>query len=163
MLVIAGRNGINRRGKVIDNGTLQVLRLKTFSGPTACGSPVISESATHAIVGTSAGEQGIDFLSGSLSAAKPELERTLYPRRQLCLFEQFLNGLAAKRLHDAALILQPLQEPRDLVNSGDGAGGELGEFGVDFGCRSLCNSACSFGELPIDMEPTLINPAAERP
>ena len=109
MLVIAGRNGIDRRGKVVDNGTLQVLRLETFSSPAASGGAVIPEGATHAIVGTGAGKQGVDFLDGSLGAAKPELERTLHHRRQLCLFEQFLNGLATKRLHGAALILQPLQ------------------------------------------------------
>src|SRR4029077_12228618 len=98
-----------------------------------------------------------------LSAAKPELERTLYPRRQLCLFEQFLNGLAAKRLHDAALILQPLQEPRDLVDAGDGAGGEFGEFGIEFGGCGLGNTACGFGELPIDMETAFVDLGAEYP
>ena len=61
------------------------------------------------------------------------------------------------------MILQPLQQPRDLIDPGDGAGGEFGELGVDFGCRSLCNPACSFGELPIDMETALVDLAAEYP
>ena len=124
---------------------------------------MISEGATHAIVVAGAGKQGVDFLDGSLGTAEPELEHAAHRWRQLCLFEQLLNGLAIKRLHGAALILQPLQQPRDLVDPGDGAGGELGELGVDLGCRGLCNPARSFGELPIDMEAALVDPAAERP
>ena len=79
------------------------------------------------------------------------------------MFEQLFNRLAIKRLRRAALILQPLQQPGDLVDPGDGAIGELGKLGVDLGCRGLCNPARSFGELPIDMEAALVDPAAEHP
>ena len=124
---------------------------------------MITEGAAHAIVVTGAGKQGVDFLGGSLSAAEPELEHAAHWRRQLCLFEQFLNGIATERLHGAALILQPLQQPRNLVDPGDGAGGELGEFGVDLGCRGLGNPPGSFGKLPIDMETALVDLAAKCP
>ena len=72
--IIAGRNRIDRRGKVVDNGTLQILRLETFSGPAAGGGAVIPEGAPHAIIVTGAGKQGVDFLDGSLGTAEPELE-----------------------------------------------------------------------------------------
>ena len=72
MRVVAGRNRSDRRVKILDNGALQVLRLKTFSSPAASGGAVISEGATHAIVVTGAGKQGVDFLDGGLGAAEPE-------------------------------------------------------------------------------------------
>ena len=76
--VVAGRNRIDRRGKIVDNGALQVLRLETFSSPAAGGGAVISEGATHAIVVAGAGKQGVDFLDGSLGTAEPELEHAAH-------------------------------------------------------------------------------------
>ena len=78
VLVIAGRNCIDRRGKIVDNGALQVLRLETFSSPTASGGAVISEGATHAIVITGAGKHCVDFLGGSLGTTEPELEHAVH-------------------------------------------------------------------------------------
>ena len=63
--VVASRNRIDRRGKVVDNGALQVLRLETFSSPAAGGGAVIPKGATHAIVVAGAGKQCVDFLDGS--------------------------------------------------------------------------------------------------
>ena len=55
-------------------------------------------------------------------------------------------------LHRAALLLQPGLQPRDLVDAGDGAAGDLGKLGIDLGRCGLCNPARSFGKLPIDTE-----------
>ena len=78
MLVVAGRNRIDRRGKIVNNGALQVLRLETFSSPAAGGGAVIPEGATHAIVVAGAGKQCVDFLDGSLGTAEPELEHAVH-------------------------------------------------------------------------------------
>ena len=84
------------------------MRLKTFSSPAAGGGAVISESATHAIVVTGAGKQGVDFLDGGLGAAKPELQHAAHRGGSSACSSSFSIGLAIKRLHDAALLLQPL-------------------------------------------------------
>ena len=163
MLIIASRNRIDRRGKVVNNGALQVLRLETFASPTAGGGAVIPKGATHAIVVTGAGKQSVDFLGGACAPPSRSSSTRCTADGRLCLFEQLFDSLAIKCLHRAALTLQPLSQPGDLVDSGDGASGELGKLGVDFGCRGLCNPACSFGERPIDMEAALVDPAAEHP
>ncbi len=85
-------------------------------------------------------------------------------RGQIVLVEQTLDGAAVELAqHLQPLRLQPLQQPGDLVDPGDGAAGELGELGVDLGCRGLCNPTRSFGKLPIDVKAALVDPAAEHP
>ena len=79
------------------------------------------------------------------------------------MFEQLFNCFVTERLHCAALIPQPLQQPSDLIDPGDGASGELGKLGVELGRRGLCNPTRSFGELPIDMEAALVDLGAEYP
>ena len=78
MVVIASRNRINRRGKVVNNGALQILRLETFTSPAAGGGAVISKGATHTIVVTGAGKQCVDFFGGSLGTTEPELEHAVH-------------------------------------------------------------------------------------
>ena len=52
MRIVASRNRVDRRGKVVDNRTLEVLRLETFASPAAGGGAVIPKRATHTIVVT---------------------------------------------------------------------------------------------------------------
>jgi hypothetical protein len=60
-------------------------------------------------------------------------------------------------------MLQPLCQPGDLTDCGDGAIGELGKLGVDLGSCGLGDPARCFGESPINMETARVDPAAERP
>ena len=107
---------------------------------------MIFERATHAIVVAGAGEQRVDLLDRSLGTAEPEFEHAAHGWRQLFRVEQLLNRLAIELLCRAALLLQPLQHPGDLIDPGDGAAGELGELGVDLRRRLLCNPACGLRE-----------------
>ena len=96
MRVIAGRNGGNGSAEIFDDGTLHILRLKTFSRPAASGGAVIPEAATHTVVVAGAGKQGIDFLDGALGTTKPELQHAAHLRRQLLILEQALEGAAVE-------------------------------------------------------------------
>ena len=64
--IVAGRDRITSSVEIFRDGALQILRLESFSRKSAVGGVVISEGAAHAIVTTSAGQQGVDFLGGSL-------------------------------------------------------------------------------------------------
>ena len=57
--------------RVFRYGALQILRLESFSRKSAVGGVVISEGAAHAIVTTSAGQQGVDFLGGTRASPYP--------------------------------------------------------------------------------------------
>jgi hypothetical protein len=50
-----------------------------------------------------------------------------------------------------------------LIDSGDGAGGELGKFSVNFGSCGLCNPARSFGEWSINVKAARVDPGVECP
>ena len=126
--------------------------------------PWYSEGATHAIVVTGAGKQAVDLLDGSLRTAEPELQHAAHWRGQIVLVEQTLDGAAVELAqHLQPLRLQPLQQPGDLIDPGDGAACELGELGVDLGCRGLCYPTRSFGKWPIDVKAALVDPAVEHP
>src|SRR5262245_60174205 len=163
MLVIAGGDGINRRGKVADNGALQVLRLETFSSPAAGSGAVIAEGTTHAIVIAGAGQQSVDLLGGSLRTTEPELQHAPHGWRQLFIAEQLLDRLAIELLCRATLLLQPLQQSCDLVDSSNDTSGELSELGIDLGRRIPRDPARGFGKLPINIKAARIDLAAECP
>ena len=55
------------------------------------------------------------------------------------------------------------QQPRDLIDPGDGAAGDLGELGIDLRRRRLCDPPRRFGKLAINTEAALIDPAAQLP
>src|SRR5262249_36974078 len=74
MLIVAGGNRGNRSVDILDSYALQILRLESFTRPSAGGGAVITEGTTHAIVVASTGKQCINFLGGSLGAAQAELE-----------------------------------------------------------------------------------------
>ena len=60
-------------------------------------------------------------------------------------------------------MLQPYLQLCDLVDPGDGAASDLGEFSIDLGCRCLCNPARGLREPPIDVKAAVIYRRAQHP
>jgi hypothetical protein len=96
-----------------------------------------------------------------LGAAETELEHPPHRFGQVFVLELLLYGLSIKCLRRVAVLLQPLQEPCDLVNAGDRAGGELIELGIDLRCCRLRDLTGGLGKAAIDLEAAVIDPAAE--
>ena len=125
VLIVAASNRIDRRSKIIDGGTFQVLRLEAFAGPAPGGSAVITKGTAHAIVVAGAGQQRINFLYCCLGAAKAQLQHPLHRRRhQLGILQQLLDRLAVEFLDRITLLSQPGLQARDLVDAGNGAAGD---------------------------------------
>ena len=74
-----------------------------------------------------------------------------------------LDRLPVEALPGITALLQPFKKPRDLVDPGDNAAGELGKLGVDLWCRRLRDLACGLGKYTIDIEAALVDLAAEYP
>ena len=72
--VAAGRNCGNRRFDIVDSRTFQVLRLVSFTSPSAGSGAVVAKGPADAIIVSSTGKQGVDFLCGRLSATQPQLQ-----------------------------------------------------------------------------------------
>ena len=162
--IIAGGNGSDRRIEILDGRALQVLRLETFAGPAAGGCAVIAKGTANTIVIAGTGEQRIDLLDCCLSAAEAQLQRPLHLWRQISgSSSSFSIAFLSSFFNRAALLLQPLQQPRDLVDTGDGAASDLGELRIDLRCCGLCDPACSFGKFPIDTEAALVDPGSSAP
>jgi hypothetical protein len=163
VLVVAGRDRGDGGVNILGDRTLQVLRLETFTGPAARGCAVIAKRAAHTMIRTGATKQRIDLLDGGLRTAETKLEHAPHRRRQIFLLELPLDRLAVELLRRAVMVVQPLQQPRDLVDPGDRAAGDLGKFGVDLRCRRLRDPPRGFGKLAINTEPALVDLAAQRP
>ena len=141
MLIVAGRDCGDRGIEIFDNGALQILRLKTFAGPAPGRCSVKPEGAADTIVVAGTSEQSVDLLDRRLGTAEPELEHAPHlpatdlpsraAARSLC-GRDFCRRSRARCSH--------LQEPRDLVDAGDGAGGELSKLGIDLRRRRLLQS-----------------------
>ena len=126
---------------------------------------MVTKRTANAIIIAGTGEQCIDLLDCSLRAAEPQLQHALH---LLAADRRLARGSCSIAFRSsfcsrAALLLQPLQQPRNLVDPGDGAAGDLGELLIDLRRCSLCNLACSLGEFPIDTEAAAVDPAAQLP
>ena len=122
---------------------------------------MIAEGAANAVILAGTGQQCIDLFHRRLRAAEPKLEHPLHRRRQfLSPLQLPLDCGLVELLQGAAVLLQPCQQLRDLVDLGDGAAGELDEFGVDLRRGRLCNlaSGFGFGEGAINTKPRLLMP-----
>ena len=108
MLIIAGRNRGDGGVNILDNRTLQVLGLVSFTGPSAIGCAVIAKCAAHTMIRTGATKQRIDLLDGGLRTAEAELQYAPYRRRQIFPFKLPLDRLTVELLRCAALTPQPL-------------------------------------------------------
>jgi hypothetical protein len=109
-------------------------------------------------------EQGIQVNPGASEAELTRLETfvgVVLPQDVRDYFAA-MNGMPEDRATSGLTWFWPIERIVDQPQLNAGID-ELGEFRVDFGCCSLCNPAGSFGELPIDMEPTPVDAAAERP
>ena len=124
---------------------------------------MISKCATHAIVVAGTSKQCVDLLDRGLCAALAQFEHTPHRRRQIFRLQQILDRFAIELLCRAALLLQPLQQPCNLADAGNGAAGDLGELCIDLRCCGLCNLTCSFSEFPINIEAALVDLAAQYP
>ena len=138
MLIVASRNRSD--GCIhINSRALQVLRLNSFTGPSAGGGAVITESTTDAIIIASTSKQGRDLLRCCLGPAQSKLQHPLNCWHQLGVEQLLLDCLAAQRLHDAVVLLQPCLQLGNLVDGGDVSGGDFGDLCVDLRRRSLGN------------------------
>ena len=108
-------------------------------------------------IAVTASEQGINLLGGSLGTALAELQRATHCWRQIVGHQQVLNCGLVQGIGDATLLRQPEFEPRYLVDAGDGAAGQLGEFGIEFRSGCLCYRTSSCGKIAIDVEAAGIN------
>jgi hypothetical protein len=61
-----------------------------------------------------------------LGTTESELEHPLHLRRQIVTLQLPLDCTLVQLLQGAALLLQPMQQPRYLVDTGNGAPSELG-------------------------------------
>ena len=141
MVVVAGGDRGDGGVEISDDGPLQVLRLHSFAGPAASRGAVVAEGAAHSVIGAGALQQRVNLLGRGLRATEPQLEHTAHRRRQVLVFQLALDRLAVKLRHSAALLLQPGQQTRDLIDAGDGAVRELSELGVDLAVLPLARSA----------------------
>ena len=122
-----------------------------------------TESTTDTIIIASTSKQGRDLLRRCLGPAQSKLQHPLNRWLQLGVEQLLLDCLAAQRLHDAVVLLQPCLQLGNPVDGGDFAGGDFSDFRVNFLCRSLGNLACSFSKGAIDVEAALIDPCAQLP
>src|SRR6516164_6159920 len=74
MLVIAGCNRRDCCVEIIDNGTLQVLRLKSFASPAAGCRTVETECVADAIISAGTSEECINLLDRRLCPTKTGLK-----------------------------------------------------------------------------------------
>jgi hypothetical protein len=137
MRIVASRNRIDRRGKVVNNGALQVLRLETFASPAAGGGPVIPKGATHAIVLAGAGKQGFNFLRHF--ARQRRSSSTCGTAAAAPLVQ-----LSSTVLYQDSTPCSP--DPAAIAVAGDllilyGASGKLGKLSVNFGAARQSGEA----------------------
>jgi hypothetical protein len=92
--VIAGGDCSDGSVEVLDNGALQVLRLKILTAPASGRSAVKTEGAAHPIIMTSTRQQSVNLSHCRLGAAEPELEHAPHLRQQIFLVELPLNRLS---------------------------------------------------------------------
>ncbi len=119
---------------------------------------MITEGAANAVILAGTGKQCINLFHCRLRAAEPKLERALHRRGQfLSPLQLPLDCGLVELLKGAAVLLQPCQQLRDLVDLGDSAVGELDEFGVDLRRGCLCNPASSFGKGTINPEAAFVD------
>ena len=107
VLIIAGRYRGDGGVNILDDRTLQVLRLVSFTGPAASGCAVVAKCAAHTMIRTGATKQRIDLLDGGLRAAEAKLQHPPYRRWQIFRFKLPLDRLTIELFRRAALILQP--------------------------------------------------------
>ena len=164
MRVITGGDRNDGSVEIFDDRTFQVLRLKTFTAPASSRCAVIAEGAADAVVLTGTGKQCVNLFHRRLRAAEPELEHALHRRRQfLCSLQLPLDRGLVKLLKGTAVLLQPRQQLRDLVDLSDSAASELGELGIDLRRRRLRNPASSFGKGTINAETACVDGGAHHP
>ena len=144
-------------------GTFQILRLKTFTSPSASAGTVVAKGAADAIIIAGTGEEGVDFLYSRLGAAQPQLQSPTHGWQQIVALQLFPDRFAVELLQDAAVLTHPRQQPRHLGDRGDGAVGDRGDLRVDLGSGRLGNRARSRGKGAIDVEPTGIDCVVQRP
>src|SRR5262245_32246094 len=163
MRVVAGSNSSDRRLDIVDGRPFQVLRLETFASPAAGRGAVITKRTSDAAIVSGTGQQSVDLLYCCLRTAQAELQNALHLGWQLGIKQQFLDPLLVEFADRTTLLLQPRSQPRDLINSGDGAFGDLRDFRVDLRCRRLGDLACSLCEGQIDVEAARVDLAAQFP
>ena len=152
MLIIAGRNRGDRRLEIFLLRPLQILRLESLAGPAAGGCFMKLQCAADTAVVAGTLQQCLDLLDSGHTAILAELERALYFRRQLGVFEQLRHGFLLQVFNSTAILLQPHLQFGDLIDGGNSATGNGSKLAINLRPSGLRDLACSFRQAAIDAE-----------